>query len=123
MIAHLLSDLENNWQFLQFSCLEGVGLVCFGQHVCFLTRQQGKCSGLFYEGNLLLELVKNSIGFLKYKFYQTNLNLINQEEAIDAIFLDMSNDSVATESVNREHMFLLEPDFYLQAKLLVQFCI
>jgi len=32
----------------------------------------GKYSGLFYGGNLPLELVNNSNGFVKYQSYQTN---------------------------------------------------
>ena len=40
----------------------------------------GKYSGLFYGGNLPLELVNNSNGFVKYQSYQTNSNLINQRK-------------------------------------------
>lgn len=96
VIIHLLSDLENNWHFLQVFWLEGVTLACFCQWVCFLASQQRKYLGLFYGSNLPLELVNNSNGFIKYKFYQMNLNLISQGKAIDAIFLDMSNDFGAT---------------------------
>lgn len=96
MIVHLPSDLENNWHFLQFSWVEESSTCLLLPASCLLASQQGKYSGLFYEGNLPLELVNNSSDFIKYKSYQTNLNLINQGKAIDAVFRYMSNDFGAT---------------------------
>lgn len=96
MIVHLLSDLETNWHFPQFSWVKESSICLLLPASCLLASQQGKYSGLFYGGNLPLELVNNNNSFIKYKSYQTNLNLINQGKAVDAIFLDRSNDFGAT---------------------------
>jgi hypothetical protein len=65
---------------------------CFYQQVCLLASQQGNYAGLSHRCTLTRELVNNGNGFVKYKSYQTNLNLISQRETIDTIFLDISND-------------------------------